>query len=81
MEAQKSSPEALRPSKSADNNAPNDIALTLTVAEAAALAGVAKCTLYESIRRGEVPSIRIGRRLLIPRRALERMLSGDSGLK
>jgi excisionase family DNA binding protein len=32
---------------------------------------------YGAIRRGEIPHIRMGRRLLIPRQALERLLSGE----
>jgi excisionase family DNA binding protein len=32
---------------------------------------------YEAIRRGEIPHIRMGRRILIPRQALERLLAGE----
>jgi excisionase family DNA binding protein len=32
---------------------------------------------YEAIRRGEIPHIRMGRRILIPRQGLERLLSGE----
>jgi excisionase family DNA binding protein len=31
-------------------------------------------SVYEAVSRGEIPYIRIGRRILIPRNALERML-------
>jgi len=31
---------------------------------------------YEAINRGEIPSIRIGRRILVPRLAFEQMLAG-----
>lgn len=48
---------------------------TLTVAEAAACLGVSRNTAYEAIRRGTVPSIRLGRRILIPTQALEALLS------
>jgi excisionase family DNA binding protein len=48
--------------------------LTLTVNEAAAVVGVHPLTLREAIRRGEVPSVRVGRRVLIPRKALEAWL-------
>lgn len=30
--------------------------------------------IYEAVRSGQIPSIRIGRRILIPRSALENML-------
>lgn len=52
---------------------------TLTVAEAAACLGVSRNTAYDAIRRGTVPSIRLGRRILIPSQALEALLElGDS---
>ena len=49
---------------------------TITVTEAAKLLGVGRNQAYEAVRRGEIPAIRIGRRLLIPIRALERKLEG-----
>lgn len=49
--------------------------LTLTVEEAGALLGISRAFAYEAVRRGEIPSIRIGRRVLVPRVALERLLS------
>jgi excisionase family DNA binding protein len=33
---------------------------------------------YEAIRRNEIPHIRMGRRILIPRRALDAMLRGEA---
>jgi excisionase family DNA binding protein len=52
--------------------------LTLTVEEVAATLGISLSHAYEAIRRGEIPSIRIGRRVLVPRAALERLLEGGS---
>lgn len=52
--------------------------LTLTVEEAAALLGISRAFAYEAVRRGEIPSIRIGRRVLVPRVALDRLVSGAS---
>ena len=49
--------------------------LTLTVEEAAALLGISRAFAYEAVRRGEIPSIRIGRRVLIPRVALDRLVN------
>lgn len=49
--------------------------LTYTVEEAAQLLGISRGTAYESARRGELPTLRLGRRLLVPRRALEQMLT------
>lgn len=48
----------------------------LTVEEAAKELGVGRSTAYLAAKRGEIPTIRIGRRLLVPRAALERLLSG-----
>lgn len=40
-------------------------------------ARLGRAAFYEAIRRGEVPSIRLGRRILIPRRAAERHIAGE----
>jgi excisionase family DNA binding protein len=53
---------------------------TVTVEQAARLLGVGRATAYEQARRGwlgPVPVYRIGRRLVVPRRALERALAGE----
>ena len=46
----------------------------LTVVEVAKILRIGKISVYQAIQRGEVPSIRIGRRILIPKFALEQML-------
>lgn len=52
---------------------------TLTVDEAARMLGIGRGSAYEAVRRGDIPSIRVGRRLVVPRVALERLLeSGRS---
>ena len=48
--------------------------LTVTVEEAAQLIGISRGLAYEMARCGKLPVVRFGRRLLVPRRALERML-------
>ena len=48
--------------------------LTLTVEEAGEQLGISRALAYEAVRRGEIPSIKIGRRILIPKAALNRML-------
>ena len=48
---------------------------TVTVEEAATILGVGRNKAYEAARSGEIPTIRIGRRLLVPRAALERLLA------
>ena len=37
--------------------------------------GLSKCSAYAAANSGELPAIRIGRRWIVPRHALERMLS------
>jgi excisionase family DNA binding protein len=48
----------------------------LTIDEAARLLRLARNTAYAAAHRGQIPTVRIGRRLLVPRDALERMLEG-----
>lgn len=47
---------------------------TLTVDEAAALCGVSRGTAYEAIRRGDLPHLRLGRRIVVPRARLLALL-------
>lgn len=49
----------------------------MTVVEAAAAVGVHHLTLRKAIARGDLRVVRIGRRILIPRRALEAFLEGQ----
>lgn len=48
--------------------------LTLTVEEARKILGLSRGLMYQAIRRGEIPSFRVGRRLLIPRAPLLKLL-------
>lgn len=43
---------------------------TLTVAEYAQLARASKDAVYDAVRRGDIPSVRVGRLIRIPRSAL-----------
>lgn len=42
--------------------------ITYTVTEAAELLGISRSSAYECVRRGEIPSLTLGRRVVIPRR-------------
>lgn len=44
--------------------------LTLTVEEVAGLLGLGRTAAYEAARRGEIPSRRLGRRVVVPVPAL-----------
>ena len=46
----------------------------MTVEEAGRLLGISRNSAYEAARRGELPAIRIGKRLIVPRAALEKLL-------
>jgi excisionase family DNA binding protein len=49
---------------------------TLTVKNLADRYGIGLVSAYEAVHRGDVPSIRIGKRILIPKAALERLEAG-----
>jgi excisionase family DNA binding protein len=49
--------------------------LTITVDEAAQKLGICRNAAYAAVKSGELPSIKIGRRVLVPLVALEKMLS------
>jgi len=48
--------------------------LTFTVEETAKLLGIGRQLAYDRVKTGEIPVIKIGRRLLVPRAALEKLL-------
>ena len=48
--------------------------LTLNVMETANLLGISRNSAYQGILRNEIPHVKVGKRILIPRLALERML-------
>jgi excisionase family DNA binding protein len=58
----------------AEAEAPVEERLTFTLNEAARRLGISRALAYEAARRGELPVCRIGRRMLIPRAALMRLL-------
>lgn len=59
-----------------------DLKWTLNVAEAAKVLGVNESTVYEYVRQGEIPSVRLGAKILIPRLALLDWLNGkEVGLR
>jgi excisionase family DNA binding protein len=48
--------------------------LTYTLTEAARRLGISRALAYDAAHRGELPVCRIGRRMLVPRAALLRLL-------
>lgn len=52
--------------------------IVLSVEEVARLLGISRFLAYECARRGTIPTIRLGRRLLIPREAFMAWLRGQN---
>jgi excisionase family DNA binding protein len=53
---------------------------TLTVEETAKLLGISRGLAFQAVRIGDIPAIRIGRRILVPLARLEALLKGDGPL-
>jgi excisionase family DNA binding protein len=48
--------------------------LTLTVEEAGELLGISRALAYEMARTGRLPTLRFGKRIVVPKKAIESML-------
>lgn len=48
---------------------------TYTVEEAAEILGLSRNAAYQAANNGDIPTIRIGKRILVPRAALEKRLA------
>ena len=56
--------------------------LTYSIPQAGRLLGYSRNTAYEAAKRGELPTIRLGRKIRVPKAALQRLLdSADAGPK
>jgi excisionase family DNA binding protein len=53
---------------------PDRITLTMSVPEAANVLGISRAFAYALVSRGDLPSLRLGRRVVVPRRALEQLV-------
>ena len=51
--------------------------LTYTVTEVAELLGISRTSAYECIRRREIPAVMLGRRLVISRVAIDRLIGAQ----
>lgn len=60
----------LVPERSCARGSDPEERLVHTVSEAAELLGISRAFAYELVARGELPVIRLGRRRLVPKRAL-----------
>ena len=50
--------------------------MTLSVTEAAKRLGISRAFAYELVARGELPCRRFGRRVVVPLKALEKLIDG-----
>ena len=57
-------------------SAPQAAPLVLTVEEAAEALRISRQSAYQAVRNGEIPTVKVGRRILVPRQQLEEMLAG-----
>ncbi len=53
---------------------------TCSVEVAGKILGIGRSAAYQAVRTGEIPAIRIGRRLLVPVQSLEQMLSAAKSM-
>jgi excisionase family DNA binding protein len=49
--------------------------VTLTIEEVARALGIGRNSAFAAAHRGEIPVLKVGRRLLVPKAALEKMLA------
>ena len=54
--------------------------LTYTVVEVATLLGISRTSAYECVRRGEIPAVMLGHRLVISRAAIEKLLATPTNI-
>ncbi len=52
--------------------------LTYKIEEAGRLLGIGRNQAYEAARRGDFPVIKIGKRMLVPKAAFDRLLDGKA---
>jgi len=54
-----------------------DEAMTLSVEHAARLIGISRTTAYRMVQSGDLPALRVGRRVLILKKPLMEMLEAE----
>ena len=59
----------------------SDEPLALSVKAAAKILGLSRASAYEAVRTGQIPSLRFGKRIVVPRAALNKMLSRTEAYK
>jgi excisionase family DNA binding protein len=74
LEAQMNDP--IQPRLIAARKSPggDSICLTVSVEDAARILGISRGAAYTHARDGSLPTVRLGKRLLVPKAALEKLL-------
>jgi excisionase family DNA binding protein len=63
-------------SNKSDRRSASEARATTTVVEAARTLGISRNSAYAAVSRGDIPSVRIGRRIVVPTARLREMLEG-----
>jgi excisionase family DNA binding protein len=58
-----------------ETNPPATECRTMSVTEAARVLGISRTTAYECVRAGDLPSVRLGGRIVVPTQAVDRLLA------
>jgi len=65
--------KSLQPSRARKAPAPD--ALTISVERAGELLGISRASAYAAVNQGRIPCLRFGRKVVVPRQAIDRMIS------
>ena len=57
----------------------NETRATVSVEEAARILGISRGLAYQMVHQGKMPVLRFGRRMVVPKRAIERLLEEPRG--
>ena len=58
-----------------EGNSTNLECRTMSVTDAARVLGISRTTAYECVRAGDLPSVRLGGRIVVPTQAVDRLLA------
>ena len=67
--------KSLREVQEMQRNASDSKSLVWTVEEAGRLLGISRAHAYELVARGELPHLRLGRRVVVPKQVIESLLA------
>lgn len=61
-----------------DSNSADRLRQVFTVSEAADVLGISRTLAYDLVAKGQLPAIRLGRRIVVPAQALHALLTAAS---